>query len=108
MIFFTSTRFRNAMGIAALTWGATVMAQVETLRIQDYPGLGNVMVRVAAANGYCEKNGIKCELKTIPAAPLGIQTLLAGDIDVAFGPAEVVIQAANRGPRTSTWSVVAV
>ena len=95
-LFFTHL-FRTAVGVAALTWGATVTAQMETLRIQDYPGLGNVMVRVAAANGYCEKNGLKCELKTIPAAPLGIQTLLAGDIDIAFGPAEVVIQAANKG-----------
>ena len=88
---------RTALGAIALTWGANVMAQTETLRIQDYPGLGNIMARVAVANGYCDKNGIKCELKTIPAAPLGIQTLLAGDIDIAFGPAEVVIQAANKG-----------
>lgn len=73
------------------------MADTELIRVQDYPGLGNLMVRVAAAKGFCEKNGIKCELKTIPAAPLGIQTLLAGDIDVAFGPAEVVIQAASKG-----------
>lgn len=94
--FFTSL-LKTAGVLAALTWGTTVWAQLETLRIQDYPGLGNVMVRVAAANGYCEKHGIKCELKTIPAAPLGIQTLLAGDIEVAMGPAEVVIQAANKG-----------
>lgn len=73
------------------------MANTELIRVQDYPGLGNLMVRVAAAKGFCEKNGIKCELKTIPAAPLGIQTLMAGDIDVAFGPAEVVIQAASKG-----------
>jgi len=91
------TFLRTALGALALTLGSTAMAQIETLRIQDYPGLGNMMVRVAAANGYCEKNGIKCELKTIPTGPLGIQTLLAGDIDVAFGPAEVVIQAANKG-----------
>ena len=94
---FFSTRLKTALGLAALTWGATVSAQMETLRIQDYPGLGNVMARVAVANGFCEKNGIKCELKAIPAAPLGIQTLLAGDIEIAFGPAEVVIQAANKG-----------
>ena len=102
MNFFTNTsstriRIKTAMVMAALTWGATAVAQLETLRIQDYPGLGNVMVRVAAANGYCEKNGLKCELKTIPAAPLGIQTLMAGDIDVAYGPSEVVIQAVNKG-----------
>lgn len=94
--FFTSL-FKTALGVAALTGGVNAMAQIETLRIQDYPGIGNLLVRVAAANGYCEKNGVKCELKTIPAAPLGIQTLLAGDIDIAFGPAEVVIQAANKG-----------
>lgn len=88
---------RTALGALALTLGAHAMAQTDTLRIQDYPGLGNMIVRVAIANGYCDKNGIKCELKTIPAGPLGIQTLMAGDIDVAFGPSEVVIQAANKG-----------
>lgn len=93
----TTSFLGTALGAIALTWGANAMAQTETLRIQDYPGLGNIMVRVAVANGYCDKNGLKCELKTIPAAPLGIQTLLAGDIDIAFGPAEVVIQAANKG-----------
>ena len=97
MPLFLASLLRTALAFAALTWGATVWAQMETLRIQDYPGLGNILVRVAAANGYCEKNGIKCELKSIPAAPLGIQTLLAGDIDVAYGPAEVVIQAVNKG-----------
>jgi NitT/TauT family transport system substrate-binding protein len=55
------------------------------------------LVRVANANGLCEKHGIKCELRTIPAAPLGLQTLMAGDIEVAFGPPEVLIQAANKG-----------
>jgi NitT/TauT family transport system substrate-binding protein len=97
MPLFLSSLLRTALAFAALAWGATVWAQMETLRIQDYPGLGNILVRVAAANGYCEKHGIKCELKSIPAAPLGIQTLLAGDIDVAYGPAEVVIQAVNKG-----------
>lgn len=97
MTFSAPAFLRSTLGAIALTLGATAMAQTETLRIQDYPGLGNIIVRVAAANGYCEKNGLKCDLKTIPAGPLGIQTLLAGDIDIAFGPAEVVIQAANKG-----------
>lgn len=68
-----------------------------TLRIQDYPGLGNFLVRVANANGLCEKHGIKCELRPIPQAPLGMQTLLAGDIEVALPPPEVLIQAVNKG-----------
>lgn len=80
---------------AALSGHAS--AQVGTLRIQDYPGLGNFLVRVANANGLCEKQGLKCELRTIPQAPLGLQTMLAGDIDVAYGPPEVLIQAMNKG-----------
>ena len=77
MTFSAPAFLRTAIGALALTLGTTAMAQTTTLRIQDYPGLGNMITRVAAANGYCEKNGIKCELKTIPAGPLGIQTLLA-------------------------------
>jgi NitT/TauT family transport system substrate-binding protein len=72
-------------------------AQPTSLRIQDYPGIGNFLVRVANANGLCEKNGVKCELRTIPQAPLAVQTLLAGDLDIAFAPAEVVLQAVNKG-----------
>ena len=68
-----------------------------TLRIQDYPGLGNFLVRVANAKGLCEKHGVKCELRTIPQAPLALQTLLAGDLEVAFGPPEVMLQAINKG-----------
>lgn len=97
MMITTTSILRCALSALTLSMGASAMAQTETLRIQDYPGIGNMIVRVAAANGYCEKNGLKCELKTIPSGPLGMQTLLAGDIDVAFGPAEVVIQAANKG-----------
>lgn len=85
-----------ALAAAALLSGAA-SAQVTTLRIQDYPGLGNFLVRVANANGLCEKHGIKCELRQIPQAPLGLQTLLAGDIEVAFGPPEVLVQAINKG-----------
>jgi NitT/TauT family transport system substrate-binding protein len=75
---------------------ASASAQ-ELVRVQDYPGLGNLMLRVAIANKTCEKHGIKCEQRVIPAAPLGLQTMLAGDIEVAFGPPEVVIQAASKG-----------
>ena len=67
-----------------------------TLKIQDYPGTGNLLVRVAQANGYCKAEGLNCELKTIAAAPLGLQTMLAGDIDIAFGPTEVAAAAGAR------------
>lgn len=73
------------------------LAQAEsTLRIQDYPGTGNLLVRVAQAKGFCKEVGLNCELKVIAAAPLGLQTMLAGDIDVAFGPTEVAAAALAR------------
>ena len=73
------------------------MAQAQTtIRVQDYPGTGNMLVRVAQANGYCKDAGLNCELKTIPAAPLGLQTMLSGDIDVAYGPTEVAAAALVR------------
>lgn len=88
--------FRLAISSLAFVLAGPSFAQT-TLRIQDYPGLGNFLVRVANANGLCEKHGVKCELRTIPQAPLGMQTLLAGDIEVAFPPPEVLIQAVNKG-----------
>jgi len=97
MPLFFASLLRTALGLVALTWGATAWAQMDTLRIQDYPGLGNVLVRVAIANGDCEKNTIKCELKSIPSATLGSQNLLAGDIEGAFGPAAGRDQAVKRG-----------
>jgi NitT/TauT family transport system substrate-binding protein len=85
------------MSMAAVVTATVSAAQAQpVVRFQDYPGTGNLLVRVAQANGYCEQAGIRCELRTIPAAPLGMQTMLSGDIDVAFGPTEVVAAALAR------------
>ncbi|MDZ7854680.1 ABC transporter substrate-binding protein [Sphaerotilus sp.] len=90
-------RFHKSLVATGLVLVAASAHAQEVVRVQDYPGLGNMMLRVAITNGYCDKRGIKCEAKTIPAAPLGVQTLLAGDLDVAMAPPEVVIQAVNKG-----------
>lgn len=83
--------------IATITTAAMAAAQAQpVVRFQDYPGTGNLLVRVAQAQGFCEQAGIRCELRTIPAAPLGMQTMLSGDIEVAFGPTEVVAAALAR------------
>lgn len=87
---------RLAIAVVGLAVSASSWAQT-SLRIQDYPGLGNFLVRVANANGLCEKQNLKCELKTIPQAPLGLQTMMSGDIEVAFAPPEVLVQAVNKG-----------
>lgn len=83
--------------VFALLSTQAALAQTPTLRIQDYPGIGNFLVRVANARGLCEKHGIRCELRPIPQAPLALQTLLAGDLEVAFTPPEVLLQAVNKG-----------
>ena len=76
---------------------AAAQATPAVVRIQDYPGIGNMLFRIAASKGYCEKHGIKCELQMIPSGPLGVQALLAKSIDVAEPPPEVVINASLKG-----------
>jgi NitT/TauT family transport system substrate-binding protein len=91
--------------VTAVTLAATyVMAPVamaqgkgETIKIQDYPGIGNMLARVAIAKGYCTARGLKCETQMLPSGPLGVQALLAKSIDVAFGPIEVQAGAVSKG-----------
>jgi NitT/TauT family transport system substrate-binding protein len=75
----------------------------ETVRIQDYPGTGNVLTRVAISKGYCEKRRITCVLRMLPSAPAGVQALLAGDLDMAYAPPEVAVQAVVRGADLKTF-----
>ena len=86
-----------ALALGAGLPGGAARAEDATIRIQDYPGIGNMLFRVAAAKGYCEKRGIKCQLQMIPSGPLGVQALLAKSVDVAFAPPEVAISAALKG-----------
>lgn len=83
--------------------GSVCLAQSREVpvRIQDYPGLGNVLFRVAITKGYCEKHGLKCQLQMIPSGPLGGQALLAKSIDAAFVPPDVQINAALKGAATT-------
>lgn len=86
--------FASAVSVAAPAQG-----KGETVKIQDYPGIGNMLYRIAASKGYCEKHGIKCELQSIPSGPLGAQALLAKSIDVGFFPPEVQINAMLKGSK---------
>src|SRR5689334_8736860 len=69
----------------------------ETVKVQDYPGISNLLFRVAKAKGYCQAHGITCELQFIASGPLGAQALLAKSIDVGFFPASVQINAMTKG-----------
>lgn len=90
--------FRRFVAISALALGAGIAQAAGTVvKIQDYPGMVGAVTRVALEKGYCAKYGLECVLRIIPSAPLGVQTLLAGDIDIAAAAPEVVIQAAKKG-----------
>jgi NitT/TauT family transport system substrate-binding protein len=95
-----------AAGMAAPP--AQAQGKGETVKFQDYPGIGNMLVRVAIAKGYCEKAGIKCETQMIPAAPLGAQAMMANSISAFLGPAEVMNNAVLKGSKMKMVSGGAV
>lgn len=93
---------RAALGLALPLLAAQAFAQAgpgkgETLRIQDYPGGGNLLARVAIAKQYCEKYGIKCSLRQLANGPLGVQAFMAGELEVSYSGPEVVLPAVTRG-----------
>jgi NitT/TauT family transport system substrate-binding protein len=90
-----------AAALAAASVGGVARAQGkgETVRFQDYPGVGNMLVRVAISKGYCEKYGIKCALQMIPSGPLGAQAVLAKSIEGGLFPAVVMAAAVNKGAK---------
>ena len=101
MKFFTKPIVSAAILAGAACFAPAVLAQGkgESVKFQDYPGIGNMLVRVAISKGYCEKAGIKCELQMIPAAPLGAQAMLAKSIDSFLGPADVMNNAILKGSK---------
>ena len=80
-----------------LPLSAFAQGKGETVRLQDYPGVGNMLVRVAISKGYCEKYGIKCALQMIPNGPLGAQAVLAKSIEGGLFGVEVMSAAAAKG-----------
>lgn len=75
-----------------------VMANGETVRIQEYPGaILHLTQWVAADKGFCADHGIVCEMVQIPSGPLALQALAAGSLEVSFASTEVTMQAASRG-----------
>ena len=85
----------------ALAFAGPVAAQGkgEAVKFHDYPGIGNMLVRVAISKGYCDKYGIKCSLQVIPSGPLGAQAMLAKSIDASFISAEIMVGAINKGAK---------
>lgn len=97
---FAKLTFATAALIGALgTLPVLAQGKGESVKFQDYPGTGNMLMRVAISKGYCEKAGIKCELQTIAAAPLAAQAMMAKSIDSFFGPTVVMNAAIQKGAK---------
>ena len=90
----------SALAVAATALGGTAalaQGKGETIRIQDYPGTGNLLMKVARAKGFCEDRGITCELVVIPSGAGGSQALLAGSIEVGMLPTVGLAAAIAKG-----------
>jgi len=86
-----------ALGLMLGAGAAAAQGKGETLKIQDYPGVGNMLTRIAIGKEFCKARGITCQLQMIPTGPLGGAALLGKSIDVAFFPPEVQIAAMQKG-----------
>lgn len=104
------SRLSVAVAAAATLFASAAFAQGkgETVRFQDFPGTGNMLVKVAIAKGYCEKHGIKCQLQVIPSGPLGAQALLAESIEVGMFVPEVGVLAIQKGAKIKAAAGAAV
>lgn len=75
-----------------------VVAGGETVRIQTYPGaVINLIQWILVEKGFCAAHQIRCELASLPSAPLGIQAALSGSIEIAVAGTDVAVQAAAGG-----------
>lgn len=89
--------WRKILTTVALCLGVQGFASAQTVKFMDIPGPGNLLARVAISKGYCKQNGLECQLQVIPAAPLGVQAMMAGTIDSAIAPVDVMIGAVKNG-----------
>lgn len=89
--------WHKAIAVMALCFGVHGFAVAQTVKFMDIPGAGNMLARVAITKGYCKQHGLDCQLQVIPAAPLGVQAMMAGTIDSAIAPVDVMIGAVKNG-----------
>lgn len=88
-----------AAAVSLIVSPSLAQGKGETVKFQDFPGSGNMLIRIAISKGYCEKYGIKCALQVIPSGPLGAQALLAGSIQSGMFVPEVAIRAIEKGAK---------
>jgi len=95
--------FFAVLVVAMLTGSAfgqdqRVLANQETIRIQEYPGsIVSLHGWVIEEAGFCSAHRLKCPSTAIPSGPLGLQALAAGSLEVTFASTDVIMQSASRG-----------
>lgn len=93
------SRLTAATAVVGVMAASPLASAQQTVKFMDIPGPGNMLVRVAIAKGFCKQQGLTCELQMIPAAPLGVQAMMANTIDSAIAPLDVMIGAINNGTK---------
>jgi len=88
-----------AFALAVCAGAAGAQGKGETVRLQDYIGTSALPLHVAIVKGYCANNGIKCELRPVQTTALGIQALLANNLDGAEAALESWIPAVVKGAK---------
>ena len=101
---FTGRAFRLAscavavFALSGIAHAQKVVADGDTIRIQEYPGsIVSLPGWVIADAGFCKAHGLACEQTTIPSGPVGLQALAAGSLEVSFASTDVIMQSASRG-----------
>lgn len=74
------------------------MGRGETVRINTFPGsIINLPIWVMNDQGFCRERNLKCDPIDIPSAPLALQTLVGGGLDLNFSATDVALQSVSRG-----------
>lgn len=95
--------FGVALGAVGLAAGPAVSqdkAEPFTIRVQNYPSTlstGVPIMWVAKEKGFCAEHGLNCELVDLGSAPLGLQALASGSIDVNQAASDALIVAKSKG-----------
>ncbi|MGD9838304.1 MAG: ABC transporter substrate-binding protein [Afipia sp.] len=74
------------------------MGRGETVRINTFPGsIINLPIWVMNDQGFCRERNLKCDPTDIPSAPLALQALVGGSLDLNFSATDVALQSVSRG-----------
>ncbi len=79
---------------------AKMMANNETIHINTFPGsIINLPVWVMNDQGFCKAHRVVCEPVDIPSAPLALQALVSGSLEISHSATDIAMVSVSRGNR---------